>query len=66
MVSLLFPVTFEKGVLLPSAEVLDRSLACTGNGDSLYDGARDELQYFFGSSLVDELDVVRGSASLPA
>jgi hypothetical protein len=66
MVSLLFPVTFEKGVLLPSTEVLDRSLVCTGNGDSLYAGARDELRYFFGPGLVDELDLVRGSLSLPA
>ena len=62
MVSLLFPVTFEAGVLVPSTEVLDRSLVCAGSGDSLYDGARDELRYFFGEALVDELDLVRRSA----
>jgi hypothetical protein len=61
MVSLLFPVTFEQGVLIPSTEVLDHSLVCTGSGDSLYDGARDELEYFFGQALLDELDGVRVS-----
>jgi len=58
MVSLLFPVTFEQGVLVPSTEALDRSLACAGTGDSLYDGARDELRYFFGQALVEELDLI--------
>jgi len=61
MVSLLFPVTFELGALVPSTEVLDGSLVCSGNGDSLYDGARDELEYFFGRALLDELDGVRAS-----
>jgi hypothetical protein len=56
MVSLLFPVTFEKSVLLPSTEILDGTLVCAGRGDTLYDGARDELLYFFGSELVRELD----------
>lgn len=62
MVSLLFPVTFENGVLVPSTEALDRSLVCSGAGDSLYHGARDEIRYFFGSALVAELDVMQESA----
>jgi len=61
MVSLLFPVTFEAGVLVPSTEVLDGSLVCSGKGDTLYDGARDELEYFFGYGLVSELDRLRAS-----
>jgi hypothetical protein len=61
MVSLLFPVTFEQGALVPSTEVLDESLVCSGSGDSLYDGARDEIRFFFGPSLLDELDDVQAS-----
>jgi hypothetical protein len=61
MVSLLFPVTFEQGVLIPSTEVLDRSLVCSGSGDSLYHGARDELAHFFGPALLEELDGVQAS-----
>ena len=65
MVSLLFPVTFELGVLIPSTEVLHQSLICAGSGDSLYDGAREELRYFFGPALVDELDLLRESIVPP-
>ncbi len=56
MVSILFPVTFDYGVLNPSNEVADGSLACYGEGPTAYDGARDELLYYFGSELVAELD----------
>src|SRR5262249_22981184 len=66
MVSLLFPLTFEQGVLVPSTEVLDRSLVCAGSGDSLYDGGRDELRYFFSQALVDELDALRASVTAEA
>ena len=56
MVSVLFPLTFEHGVLVPSSEVLDQSLVCSGAGDTLYQGLRDELGYYFGAGLVGELD----------
>jgi hypothetical protein len=56
MVSVLFPVTFEHGVLTASGEVADGSLICAGQGPSLYDGARGELGYYFGAALVAELD----------
>jgi len=56
MVSVLFPVTFEQGVLTASGEAADGSLICTGQGPSLYDGARNEIAYYFGSGLVTELD----------
>ena len=56
MISVLFPLTFENGVLMPSNEVLDGSLVCAGNGASLYDGVRDELLWFFGEEFVTELD----------
>lgn len=56
MVSSLFPVTFEQGVLLPSIETIDRSLACAGPGGTLYRGARSDLLWYFGEELVAELD----------
>jgi len=58
MVSILFPVTFEHGVLVPSPETLDGTLACHGKGPSLYGGVRDELAYYFGEDFVGELDAL--------
>lgn len=59
MVSVLFPVTFERGVLTASGEAADGSLVCSGSGPSLYDGARDELRYYFGPGLIAELEELR-------
>ena len=59
MVSVLFPVTFEQGVLTPSGEAADGSLVCSGEGPSLYDGARDELRYYFGPGLIAELEELK-------
>ena len=59
MVSVLFPVTFEQGVLTASGEVADGSLICAGQGPSLYDGARSELGYYFGTGLLAELDQLK-------
>lgn len=60
IVSTLFPTTFEYGVLVASSEVHDKSLACAGDGPTVYDGARDELDYYFGKDFVAELDGLRG------
>jgi hypothetical protein len=59
MVSVLFPVTFEHGVLTASDEAVDGSLICSGTGPSLYDGARQELLYYFGPGLIAELDALK-------
>jgi len=56
VVSTLFPTTFEHGVLVASSEVHDKSLACAGTGPTVYEGARDELRYYFGADFVAELD----------
>jgi len=56
LVSTLFPLTFEHGVLVASCEAADGSLVCSGEGPSLYEGARAELLYYFGAGLVAELD----------
>ncbi len=58
MVSTLFPVTFERGVLVPSAEAVDGSLICSGKGATLYEGVRGELEYYFGVEFVAELDAL--------
>ena len=58
MVSILFPLTFEHGVLEPSSEAVDGSLICSGDGPSLYDGVRGELAYYFGEGLVSDLDAL--------
>jgi hypothetical protein len=58
MVSALFPVTFEQGVLAPSSEAVDETLICGGEGASLYEGVRGELEYYFGPAFVAELDAL--------
>ena len=57
MVSCLFPLTFDDGLLHASNEVCDTSLYCLCSRISLYRGVRDELAYYF-SGLVDEIDVL--------
>jgi hypothetical protein len=61
MVSVLFPVTFDAGLLHPSREIEDASLACAGDGLTLYRGVRSEIGWYFGRALVDELDALDGS-----
>jgi hypothetical protein len=56
MVSILFPVTFDGGLLHPSNEILDRSLQCIDDGPTLYRGVRGEIAWYFGDELVLELD----------
>ncbi len=61
IVSVLFPLTFEAGVLVASSEAEDGSLACAGAGPSLYDGARGELAYYFGQAFVAEIDALKAA-----
>ena len=56
MVSALFPLTFDDGLLHPSDEAHDGSLVCLPAGDTLYRGVREELAHYFGRELVAELD----------
>jgi hypothetical protein len=62
MVSALFPLTFDYGLLHASNEILDKSLQCYGDGPSLYRGVRDEVRYYFGEALVGELDAFERDA----
>ncbi len=66
MVSTLFPVTFGAGALVVSDELEDGSLLCGGDGPTAYAAARDELAYYFGDSLVNELDSLASSAPASA
>ena len=61
MVSILFPVTFEHGALVPSPEAVDASLICSGQGARLYDGVREEIGWYFGQDLLAALDVIRSA-----
>lgn len=56
IVDMLFPLTFEAGVLCPANEAADDELVCMGSGPTLYRGVRSEIAYLFGNALVSELD----------
>ncbi len=58
MVSILYPLTFDDGLLHPSDEIDERLLVCIDQGPSLYRGVRDELGYYFSDELVHELDLL--------
>jgi Fe-S-cluster containining protein len=58
MVSALFPVTFGDGALFCSEELVEGSLVCAGDGPTAYEMAREELEYYFGAALVEELDAL--------
>ncbi|MCX7701092.1 MAG: hypothetical protein N2039_09455 [Gemmataceae bacterium] len=62
MVCSLFPVLFEGGTLVVPIEVEDETLICRGSGVTLYRGARSDLEYYFGTELVAELDRLEGDA----
>jgi hypothetical protein len=63
MVSTLFPVTFGGGALLVSDELEDATLVCGGAGPTAYEASRPELAYYFGASLISELDSLAASSS---
>ncbi len=58
MVSCLFPVTFDDGLLHPANDVDTNILICLGDGPTLYRGVRSEILYYFGHDLVLELDEI--------
>jgi hypothetical protein len=62
MVSCLFPVTFDNGLLLPSDDVEDDSLICLNSGPGLYQGVRSDLSYYFGEGFVSALDELEEEA----
>ncbi|PJB33295.1 MAG: hypothetical protein CO108_31170 [Deltaproteobacteria bacterium CG_4_9_14_3_um_filter_63_12] len=63
LVSALFPLTFDDGLLHPSDEIEDADLICITEGSTLYRGVRDELLFYFGVELVAELDALELAAA---
>lgn len=63
LVSALFPLTFDGGLLKGSTEAVDRSLACSGPGPTLYRGARGDAAHYFGPALIAELDAIEAAAA---
>jgi hypothetical protein len=61
VLSTLFPLTFDEGVLHVMDEVEDRELVCLGAGPTLYRGVRAELAYYFGPEFVEELDEIEAA-----
>jgi len=66
MVSILFPLTFDKGLLHASTEVSDGSLVCLCSRVTIYRGIREELAYYFGAEFVKELDVIESKEHVDA
>lgn len=64
MVSSLFPLTFDEGLLHAMDEVADQSLVCLDQGPSLYRSTREELKHYFGSELIAELDSLERASQL--
>jgi Fe-S-cluster containining protein len=57
MVCLLFPVSFNQGVFVPAVEFdIEDELVCQGPGDTLYESARADIEWYFGSDMIKELD----------
>jgi hypothetical protein len=63
MVCNLFPVVFDAGLLRPAAEILENSLICLDQGQSLYRGSRESLGYYFGAQLITELDALEAAVT---
>lgn len=60
MISALFPLTFDDEALRCADELSAGSLVCAGSGPTAYQMARAELEYYFGTELVAELDGLGG------
>jgi hypothetical protein len=58
LVSTLFPLTFDDGLLHASDEITEGNLICAGRGPTLYEGVRSELLHYFGPEFITELDVL--------
>ena len=54
----LFPLTIDAGALIPQNVVLNKTLICVDQGQTLYRSQRAEVLYLFGPELVAELDTL--------
>lgn len=58
LVCVLFPLSFGEGILSLAPELDDNSLICSGSGYSAYRSIWNELEYYFGRELAEELDEI--------
>jgi Fe-S-cluster containining protein len=58
-----FPLTYFDGVLMTPEEIDEKTLACKGEGPTLYRGARNEIGYYFSSGIIEELDIIEANYS---
>ena len=65
MISALFPITFNDGLLTLAEEVEDGTLVCLGEGPTVYGAARAELAHYFGEPFVIEADRIGAALALP-
>lgn len=61
----IFPVTYYEGVLVIPEEIEEKTLACLGNGPTLYRGARDAIRYYFGDEIIVDLDRAEAQSAEP-
>ena len=58
LICILFPLSFEEGILSLAGELEDGSLVCAGSGVSAYQAMKNELAYYFGNECLEELNQV--------
>ena len=58
LVCILFPLSFEEGILSTAPELEDNSLVCAGAGETVYRSLRNELEHYFGPELTEEMDAI--------
>jgi Fe-S-cluster containining protein len=58
LVCILFPLSFEEGILSLAPELDDNSLVCSGAGASAYRALRNELEHYFGPEFTEEIDAI--------
>jgi Fe-S-cluster containining protein len=54
----LFPIGWGEGALMVPPEIEDRELVCLGPGLTLYRSARNDVLYYYGPELIEELDAL--------
>ena len=58
IVDCLFPLVVSDQTLVPADEVDDATLVCSGQGPTLYEALRGEVDFYFGPALIERLDAL--------
>jgi ferredoxin len=54
--STIFPLTIHEGILGPAAELREGWLICAGRGPTAWEAGRDEIRWWFGDALVEDIE----------